>query len=106
MRFHSFTVGSPPKDIIATYANRFSSNTELDNSEDNKVEANFNDADVMEDSAEASLGNKPIPSIFDLNLKPTAELQERLDAGLYDEITAPISDGDEDDPYSRSPVKM
>lgn len=49
--------------------------------------------------------NKPIPSIFDLHLKPTAALKERLEAGLYDEITAPISDGEEDDQYP-SPVKM
>lgn len=47
---------------------------------------------------------KAIPSIFDLQLKPTADLQEKLDAGLYDEITAPLSDDDVDESFN-SPSK-
>lgn len=59
----------------------------------------------MENQRSEDANNMPIPSIFDLHLKPTADMREKLDAGLYEEITAPISDGDEDDQYG-SPVKM
>lgn len=35
-------------------------------------------------------------SLFDLNVAPSAELQQKLDAGLYDELTAPLSESDDD----------
>lgn len=63
----------------------------------------FNDL-PMDNAGTKDMSNKPIPSIFDLSLKPTADLREKLDAGLYEEITAPISDGEEDDQYG-SPIK-
>ena len=35
-------------------------------------------------------------SLFDLTVTPSADLQQKLDAGLYDELTAPLSESDDD----------
>lgn len=35
-------------------------------------------------------------SLFSINVTPSADLQQKLDAGLYEELTAPLSESDDD----------
>ena len=37
-----------------------------------------------------------IPSILDMDLQPTPDMEEKLAAGLYEQLTAPLSDSEED----------
>ena len=37
-----------------------------------------------------------IPSILDLEIQPTVDMQEKLAAGLFEQLTAPQSDSEED----------
>ncbi|XP_067927807.1 uncharacterized protein [Watersipora subatra] len=83
-------LGSPPKESL--------SSTKVDGHDAPRVNPFDPDdeEDMPIDSAPPMQTLSHIPSIFSLNIQPTRDMQEKLDAGLYKELTAPDSGSEED----------